>query len=337
MCSAEGAACAGGDTAAISGPAVPVNPAPRARMLADVRAGLSRPQKELPPTYFYDARGSALFDEITRLPEYYLTRAEEALLRAHAPVLARALRPRTVAELGAGSARKARLLLSAARGAGGGEWYVPIDVSAAALRETTARLRGEFPGVHVHPTLGDMREAIVLPPGVPRPLLFAFLGSTIGNFPHEDAVALLARIRAALAPGDRLLLGADLVKDVATLEAAYDDARGVTAEFNRNVLRVLNRELGADFDVEAFAHRALYDAAHRRIEMHLVARDAQQVCIPDVGVVALAAGESIRTEVSCKYDRAALEGMLGAAGLELERWMPDDPARFALVLAAPRG
>lgn len=307
--------------------------AARERMRADVREGLGRPQKELPPTYFYDARGSRLFDEITHLPEYYLTRAEEMLLRTHAGELARAFPARTLVELGAGSARKARLLLDALHREGGSEWYVPLDVSAAALAENAARLRAELPGVHVEPALGDMRETVQVPSDAPRPLLFAFLGSTVGNFPVDEAVALLGRIRAALAAGDHLLLGADLVKDRAVLEAAYNDARGVTAEFNRNVLRVLNRELGADFDVEAFEHRATYDEELRRIEMHLVASAAQRVTIPGVGVVPLARGESIRTEVSCKYDRASLERMLGAAGFAVERWMSDDAGYFALVLA----
>lgn len=305
------------------------------RMLADVRAGLSLPQKELPPTYFYDARGSALFDEITRLPEYYLTRREHALLVRHARAIAAAARPRTIAELGAGTATKSRILIRAAREAGYGGCYAPIDVSAATLAETAAALSREFPSLDVRPVAADLREDVGVDAAVPRPLLYAFLGSTIGNFAPPAARGLLGRIHTAVAASDRLLLGVDLVKDVAVLEAAYDDARGVTAEFNRNVLRVLNSELGADFDVDAFAHRALYDGARRRIEMHLVAKRAQRVRIPGIGIVAFRAGESIRTEISCKYDRATVRALLEASGWRLDAWLADEDAWFALVTARP--
>jgi L-histidine N-alpha-methyltransferase len=308
-------------------------------MLAEVRAGLARAQKELPPKYFYDHRGSQLFEEITRLPEYYLTRAERALLAAWAPRLAERLRSRTLVELGAGSADKTRLLIHALRAAGGeaGVTYVPIDVSAEFLAETAARLRAEYPGLRVTPAVSDISERLDLPRPLARPALFAFLGSTIGNFDRDGAVALLARVRAEMrgAAGDRLLMGVDLRKDVRVIEAAYNDARGVTAEFNRNMLRVLNRELGADFDPRLFAHRAFYAAGDHRIEMHLVAERAHEVTIPGIGAVPLDAGESIRTEISCKYDRASVATLLAAAGLALEQWIADDAGSFALVVAAP--
>lgn len=308
-------------------------PLPSLRMLADVRAGLLAPRKELPPTYFYDAYGSRLFDEITRLEEYYPTRAERALLERYAGEIVDLAAPRALAELGAGTADKSRILLRAMTRRGAVQ-YLPIDVDGETLRATAEALRREFPALVVTPIVADMRDD-VQPAGARRPLLYAFLGSTIGNFAPHDAAALLGRIRAALRPTDRLLLGADLIKDTATLEAAYNDARGVTAEFNRNVLRVLNRELGADFDLDAFAHRALYDRRLNRIEMHLVARTAQQVHIPRIGTVHFAAGESVRTEISCKYDEASLRALLAEAGFALTRWMTGDEALFALALAEP--
>lgn len=318
----------------------------RRRMLAEVAEGLRAPQKRLSPKYFYDERGSALFEKITRLPEYYLTRTERSLLEAHAGDLVEALGPRSLVELGAGSAAKSRILLDALmrdgrpRGDGHGgapdrPAYVPLDVSRDFLLEVAASLRREYPGLRVLPAVADMTDEVRLPGGVPRPALFAILGSTIGNFLRPAAEALLRRVASAMAPGDRLLLGADLHKDTATLEAAYDDASGVTAEFNRNVLRVLNAELGADFDPDAFEHRAFYDEAERRIEMHLVARDPQRVTIPGIGVVDFAAGESIHTENSCKYDRASIASLFSAAGLAVERWITDDGGRFALAVGAP--
>ncbi|MFL5606973.1 MAG: L-histidine N(alpha)-methyltransferase [Gemmatimonadaceae bacterium] len=303
------------------------------RMLADVRHGLRAPQKELPPTYFYDAYGSRLFDEITRLPEYYPTRAERALLVARAKEIVELADPRALAELGAGTADKSRILLRALTETHVAQ-YLPIDVDGETLRATADSLRREFPTLEVDPIVADMRDD-VRATGARHPLLYAFLGSTIGNFAPDDAAALLRRIRESLRPTDRLLLGVDLVKDVATLEAAYNDARGVTAEFNRNVLRVLNRDLGANFDLSAFAHRAFYDSTLRRIEMHLVARSAQCVHIPGVGIVSIDAGESIRTEISCKYDVESVRALLAASGFTLARWMTDATRQFALALAEP--
>jgi L-histidine N-alpha-methyltransferase len=277
-----------------------------------------------------------LFEEITRLPEYYLTRAERTILRDRVPSLVRSLGPRTLVELGAGSAEKTRIILDAMRATGRLELYVPVDVSEEFLEETAARLRDRYADVRVVPWIADIGAPFELPRRMPRPALFAFLGSTIGNFDEASAVRLLRHVRHAMLPGDHLLLGADLVKEPARIEAAYNDARGVTAEFNRNVLHVLNRELGADFDPEAFEHRAFFDGREQRIEMHLVADRDQAVRVPGVGLVRFRAGESIRTEISCKYDRERLTEMLASAGLQLGTWMTDPEERFALVLASPR-
>ena len=307
----------------------------KSTMIDEVREGLGRRQKELPPKYFYDERGSELFEKITRLPEYYLTRSERALLEDHARSLVETLRPRTLVELGAGSAAKTRILLDAMRDAGCAEQYVPVDVSEDFLAETARQLRTEYPTLRVTPAIADISTSLGLNEHMPRPVLFAFLGSTIGNFDAPSARALLGRIRQVMRPFDRLLLGADLRKKRRVVEAAYNDSRGVTAAFNRNMLRVLNRELDADFDVDRFAHRAFYSPERHRIEMHLVAEREQVVHIPSVGNVRLAKGESIRTEISCKYDRASVRRLLRAANLRLERWMTDGE-RFALALALPR-
>jgi L-histidine N-alpha-methyltransferase len=306
----------------------------RDELLRDVAWGLSQPQKELPPKYFYDRRGSELFDEITRLPEYYLTRAERALLDCWSGPLMASLRPAALVELGAGSADKTRLLLDAMVYAESGEVYVPIDVSAEFLDEAAARLRDEYPTLGIEPLVGDIAEPLELAPDMPRPAVIAFLGSTIGNFDPDGARHLLRNVSAAMMPGDGFLLGADLRKDPAVIEAAYNDAQGVTAEFNLNVLRVVNRDLGADFDLERFEHRAFYDRTLHRIEMHLVSTDDQIAHVPGVGSVRFAGGESIRTEISCKYDRATLGGLLGAAGLRIDRWITDATETYALVAAS---
>ncbi|HEX3157827.1 MAG TPA: L-histidine N(alpha)-methyltransferase [Gemmatimonadaceae bacterium] len=305
----------------------------RAAMRAEVRAGLARRQKELPAKYFYDARGSALFERITQLPEYYLTRAERALLVRWAPAWMCRLRCRSLVELGAGSAIKTRVILDAMQAAGGGRAYVPVDVSAEFLDASAAELRADYPGVRIAPVVADFTAGVPLPADLPGPVLVAFLGSTLGNFDDAGAVALLARVAQAMTAADHLLLGVDLEKDTATLEAAYNDVSGVTAEFNRNMLRVLNRELGADFDVAAFRHRAFFDRARHRIEMHLVADRAMSVRVPGVGDVRFAAGESVRTEISTKYDRARVSALLGAAGLAMDEWEGDEAGQYALLLA----
>ncbi|MEO5813707.1 MAG: L-histidine N(alpha)-methyltransferase [Gemmatimonadaceae bacterium] len=306
----------------------------RTRMMSDVRDGLVREgQKELPPTYFYDARGSQLFDQITRLDEYYPTRAERVLLERCAPGIVQATTPRALAELGAGTATKSRVLLRAMTQHGPTQ-YLPLDVDGDTLELTAAALRTEFPSLEVLPIIADMRDDVAAH-GARHPLLYAFLGSTIGNFDPDDAHDLLSRIRATLRPTDRLLLGVDLVKDVAVLHAAYNDALGVTAEFNLNVLRVLNRELHADFDLTGFRHRAFYDVAEARIEMHLVACRAQHVHIPLVGDIDFADGESVRTEISCKYDRTSATALLERAGFRLTDWLTEPQPLVALALAEP--
>ncbi len=305
----------------------------RERMLADVRAGLARPQKELAPTWFYDAAGSLLFDRITTLPEYYLTRAERQILLSRADWIAQRFPAATLAELGAGSASKTGVLIEALRRAGGCQLYVPMDVAPRVLDDTARRLRARYPRLHVRPVVADMRDDVSVPAPHPAPVLYAFLGSTIGNFEPPQAHGLLSRIRATLAAGDALLLGTDMIKDPASLEAAYDDAQGVTAEFNRNVLRVLNRELEARFDVDEFEHRALWNPDERRVEMHLVAQRSMTVHVPGAGTFPFRAGESIRTEVSCKYDRPGVERMLADAGFTLDAWMADRAGAFALSLA----
>ena len=302
------------------------------RMLAEVAEGLSSPQKELSPKYFYDQRGSELFEEITRLEEYYPTRTERALLEGWMPSLVRRLGSRTLVELGAGSAEKSRVILDAMRAAGTAELYVPIDVSARFLAQAAARLRREYPRLAVEPAIADISEEFDLPRSLPRPALFAFLGGTIGNFYPPAAIRLIARVRAAMDPGDRFLMGVDLRKDVARIEAAYNDARGVTAAFNRNMLLVLNHELGADFDPAAFDHLAFYEPVAHRIEMHLVSRRAHTVTIPGIGPVRFEAGESLRTEISAKHDRESVAQLFEAAGLELEEWRADPEHLFALVV-----
>jgi L-histidine Nalpha-methyltransferase len=314
--------------------AVRVQRHPNPRMLAEVAAGLAAPQKELSPKYFYDHRGSELFEEITRLPEYYPTRTERSLLESWMPTLISELGTRTLVELGAGSAEKSRIILSAMGAAGTAGLYVPIDVSASFLDQTASRLRREYPGLRVEPTVADISEEFDLPRPVPHPALYAFLGGTIGNFYPPAAIRLLLRVRSAMHSADRFLMGVDLRKDVRLIEAAYNDSRGVTAEFNKNMLLVLNHELGANFDPNAFEHRAFYESATHRIEMHLVSKVEHEVRVPGIGLVAFRQGESIRTEISCKHDRGSVAELFAAAGLRIEIWRPDPDALFALVVGA---
>ena len=299
-------------------------------LAAEVREGLSRPLKELPPKLFYDSRGSELFDLITEQPEYYPTRCEREILEARADAIVAGLEE--LVELGSGAADKARVLI----GTGAIRRYVPVDVSESAVEGCARELRAEFPGLAVHGLIGDFdRDLVHLPDGDRR--LFAFLGGTIGNFHPPARTEFLALVRGLMEPGDRLLLGTDLVKDVATLEAAYDDAAGVTAEFNRNALHVLNRELGADFPPERFEHVALYDRENDWIEMRLRSLDERVVRVPAAGIeVELAAGEEIRTEISAKFTPERVEAELAAAGLELRELWTDSGGRFALSLSAPR-
>ncbi len=309
-------------------------PAPSETLLRDVRDGLSRSPKRLPSKYFYDRRGSELFEQITRLPEYYLTRAERGLLEAHASAIIGALAPASLVELGAGSAEKTRILLDAMLASGKHATYVPIDVSEEFLEATAAALDARYDALDIVPVVADISEPLELPRLLPVPALFAFLGSTIGNFDERDAIALLSDVRAVMRAGDRFLLGFDLVKDAARLHDAYNDTAGVTADFNRNVLHVLNRELGADFDIGAFEHVAFYNHDARRIEMHLMATRPMRVHVPGVGAVTFRSGERLMTEISGKYDRPSVGALLDAAGLGIEHWLTDGD--FALVLAAPR-
>jgi L-histidine N-alpha-methyltransferase len=308
---------------------------PNPGMLAEVAAGLSAPQKELSPKYFYDHRGSEIFEEITRLPEYYQTRTERSILDAWMPSLIAWLGTRALVELGAGNAEKSRLIISAMRAAGTAERYVPIDVSASFLNQTAAQLRREYPGLSVEPVVADIAEELGRPAGLPHPAMYAFLGGTIGNFYPPAAIRLLSRVRAAMNPEDRLLLGVDLRKEIARIELAYNDSQGVTAAFNRNMLLVLNQELGADFEPDLFQHLAFYEPVTHRIEMHLVSALEQEVRIPGIGQIAFARDESIRTEISCKYDRRSVAQLFEPAGLRIETWRSDPDSLFALVVGAP--
>ena len=307
-------------------------------MLSDVLAGLRLPQQQLSPKYFYDTRGSELFEQITRLEEYYPTRKERSLLEQWMPSWVHELRPAALVELGSGSADKSRIVLDAMSRYETGNLYVPVDVSGEFLHETAQRLRDEYNGLRVEPEVADITEPLEISVPLPRPSWLALLGSTIGNCDPVGAVRLLCRVVRQLRPGDRFLMGADLrpggAKTVRRVERAYNDAAGVTAEFNLNVLRVLNRELGTDFDLDAFEHRAFYNAEHGRIEMHLKAVGQQMVTFPNgAAPVYIESGESIRTEISCKYDRETIDLLFAEAGLCVERWVEDPDGFFALMLA----
>jgi L-histidine N-alpha-methyltransferase len=304
----------------------------RQQMVRDVRQGLTGSPKQLSPKYFYDERGSELFEEITQLPEYYLTRAERQLLKQRIAEIIRQVRPCSLVELGAGSATKTRIILDEMRANGCAQCYVPVDVSKDFLEATAVQLRADYPDVEIKPVVSDITEPFELPP-LASPTLVAFLGSTIGNFPREQAIRLLSHIAGAMAPADRFLLGADLIKDGEVINRAYNDSRGVTAAFNLNVLERLNRELDADFPIDSYAHRAFYSSEHHRVEMHLIATRAHKVMIPEIGEISFQKDETIRTELSYKYDRPILEDILTAAGLRLEDWLPADDGSFALALA----
>jgi L-histidine N-alpha-methyltransferase len=300
----------------------------------DVLDGLTRPFKELPPKHFYDARGAELFDRICELPEYYPTRAERAILEQHAHELSALTGAAELVELGSGTAAKTRVLLDALHAAGTLVRYIPVDVTESMVRECAAELTGEYPGLRVHGVIGDFERHLDQVPSAIGPRIVAFLGGTIGNFPPGSRRRVLREIARLLGPEDYLLMGTDLVKDPEILEAAYDDAQGVTAEFNRNVLRVLNRELGADFEPEDFEHVALFDREHEWIEMRLRARREHTTLVRDLDLaVHFDAGEEMRTEISAKFTPERLEGDLSAAGMELIRWFTDPEELFALTLS----
>jgi L-histidine N-alpha-methyltransferase len=300
----------------------------------DVHAGLTATPKSLPPKYFYDARGSDLFNEITRLPEYYPTRAETEILEGHARDIARLTRCESLVELGSGTSAKTRLLLSALVSEGSLREFVPFDVDPAVLSQASSALGLEYPALAVSPIVGDFEVHLDALPRDAGRRVIAFLGSTIGNLEPPERAVFLRSVAAVLRPGDAFLLGTDLVKNAERLLRAYDDAAGVTAEFNRNVLVVINRELGADFDVDSFEHIARWDTEQEWIEMRLRSSRAQRVTVTDLGLtIEFAEGEEMRTEISAKFrsDRVARE--LAAAGMVLERFWTDAAGDFALTLA----
>ncbi|HEX5955885.1 MAG TPA: L-histidine N(alpha)-methyltransferase [Solirubrobacterales bacterium] len=304
-----------------------------AGLAEDVREGLSCPFKELPPKYFYDARGSKLFEQITELPEYYPTRAERSILESGAADIVAAAGPTTLIELGSGAAAKTRYLLDAMRDAGSLETYVPVDISEEITRRVAEELVSEYDGLRVHGVVCDYETHLER---VPREEggLIAFLGGTIGNFRPGPRRSFLARIATLMYPGDRFLLGTDLVKDPGVLEAAYNDSQGITAEFNKNVLRVLNRELNAGFEPEAFEHVAFWDADNEWIDIRLRSLVEQFIDIRDLDMqVHFARNEEMRTEISTKFTRERLEASYADAGLELVEWWTDPEGLFALSLA----
>jgi L-histidine Nalpha-methyltransferase len=305
------------------------------RSLADdVLDGLTRPFKELPPKHFYDARGAELFDRICDLPEYYPTRTERAILKDTAAELAALTKAAELVELGSGTASKTRVLLDALSAAGTLVRYIPVDVTERMVRDCAEQLTDEYPGLQVHGVIGDFERHLGSVPQAVGPRIVAFLGGTIGNFPPDARRRVLRDIVGMLGPADHLLMGTDLVKDPDVLEAAYDDAQGVTAEFNRNVLRVLNRELQAGFDPDDFDHVAVFDPEHEWIEMRLRARREHTTLVRALDLpVHFHAGEEMRTEISAKFTPERLEGDLSAAGLELVRWFTDPDELFALTLS----
>ncbi len=306
-----------------------------AKMARDVRAGLLSEPKELAPKYFYDERGSQLFERITELEEYYPTRAERSILAARsAEIVAAAGAPRSLVELGSGSAAKTRHLLDAMRDAGCLHTYVPVDISEEITHETAELLVDEYPGLSVRGLVCDFEHHLERIPDGDDGRLIAFLGGTIGNLYPDPRRDFLSRLAGLMGPDDHLLLGTDLVKDSGRLEDAYDDAEGVTAEFNKNVLAVLNRELGADFDLDAFEHVARYDEDEARMDIRLRSLADQTVRLEDLDLaVEFAAGEEMRTEVSAKFTEARLRRVYGGAGLEMSGWFTDPAGDYALSLA----
>jgi L-histidine Nalpha-methyltransferase len=300
---------------------------------SDVYDGLTQTPKSLPPKWFYDSVGSDLFDQITRLPEYYPTRAEAEILRDRSAEIAAASGADTLVELGSGTSEKTRLLLSALRNSGSLRRFIPFDVDAGVLRAASSAILDEYPGIEIDAVCGDFEEHLGKIPRVGRRLV-AFLGSTIGNLTPGPRAEFLSALSDTLRPGDTLLLGTDLVKDTGRLVRAYDDSAGVTARFNRNVLAVVNRELDADFDLEAFEHVARWDAGEERIEMWLRPEAAQRVRVDALDLtVDFAAGEEMLTEVSCKFRPEGVVAELADAGLRRTRWWTDGAGDFGLSLS----
>ena len=305
----------------------------RQALIEDVRQGLAKNPKELPPRWFYDERGSQLFELITELPEYYQTRTEAAILGACAADVAARVRPETIVELGAGASTKTRLLIDAACQQGDLRWFVPFDVSSTIVEQSAIELLQQFPEIAIRAVIGDFGEHLDRIPRLGRQLII-FLGSTIGNFLPPARQRFLASVRELMAHGDALLLGVDLVKDAGELIAAYNDAQGVTAEFNLNVLAVINNELDGNFDLTAFQHAASYEPENAWIEMRLRSLRQQIVRIPGADlVVNFDEGELLRTEISAKFTRQRVEQAFAGAGLRLAAWYTDDRQRFAEALA----
>lgn len=307
----------------------------RSLLLNDARRGLLLSPKELPPKYFYDDNGSKLFERICELPEYYQTRTEGALLSSIAPTLIRELGPRSLVEFGSGSSTKTRSLLNAMRAHRSLREYAPIDLSREILLKSAESLCAEYPGVNVRAIVADFEGGL---PALdsPAPSLVIFLGGTIGNFAPAPAVEFLRNVRAGMRSGDYFLIGLDLVKSPSILNPAYNDAAGVTAEFNLNVLSVLNRELGANFDLEAFEHYAFYDPRGEQIEMHLVSRSDQEIVIEGIDEpIRFYRGESVRTEISRKFTRSSAAAMLSSSGFDSIGWFTDPNEMFGLALARP--
>jgi L-histidine N-alpha-methyltransferase len=304
------------------------------RSLADdVLDGLTRPLKELPPKHLYDARGSELFDAICELPEYYQTRTERLILETHADDIVARTGAVELVELGSGSATKTRVLLDAMAAAGTLRRYVPVDVSATTVHAVAELFTSEYAGLSVHGVVGDFERHLSHLPEPAGPRLVAFLGGTLGNFTPGSRRRFLRSLARLLGEDGHLLLGTDLVKDVATLEAAYDDAAGVTAAFNRNVLHVVNRELDANFVPDSFDHVAFFDREREWIEMRLRAQRPQRVHVGALNLdVTFAAGEELRTEISAKFTRERLDGDLAAAGMVLREQLVDPNGLFALNL-----
>jgi L-histidine Nalpha-methyltransferase len=315
---------------------VHLSPGGGARMAREVRLGLTATPKELAPKYFYDERGSQLFERITELPEYYPTRAERTILSERsAEIVAAAGEPGSLVELGSGSAAKTRHLLSAMRDAGCLSTYVPVDISPEITHATARALVAEYPGLAVHGLVCDFEHDLERIPAGDDGRMIAFLGGTIGNLYPDARRDFLARLGALLEPEDRILLGTDLVKDHDRLHAAYNDSAGVTAEFNKNVLRVLNRELGGDFEPDGFEHVARYDPEAARMDIRLRSRVGQTVRLDGLDLdVRFAPGEEMRTEISAKFTRERLEQVYAEAGLRLAGWFADPDGDYALTLAS---
>ena len=304
-------------------------------MRIDVASGLARTQKELSPKYFYDKRGSELFEEITRLEEYYQTRTEKQILNAIVGELAELYGFTDLIEFGSGNSEKTRLLLEVLGDRGSLQTYHPIDVSRTFLLDTAETLLNDFPTLELRPVVGDFAGGL---DGVESagPALAIFLGGTIGNLYRHEAIEFLRQVRAGMRPDDAFLIGLDLVKDPARLHAAYNDPQGVTAAFNRNVLHVINRDLDGTFNPELFDHYAFYNPEDQRIEMHLMSRVEQNVPIGALGTsVRFREGETIRTEISRKFTRESAEELLGTSGFTLRSWFTDENALFALALVVP--